>query len=279
MLARAHAWHPALPCPAHPPAGSPCCLPVHDPAEQAHSSAPGSAARPSLLLASGSGAQQHSIAEPFTVAELQRAAATVAADGAKAAARSQFFVQQLAGARGETGGGAGRDAAGSAAGAGRAAAAPAAAAAAAGAEAADDGAGGRYNLSGAAGGSSGEEGEGEPASGAAHAGAHSPPSEAGAGAALAAGAGAAVGLPAAGCWLELHVLGRRAEWKTAALAAALLLDGQPGWLRGGCMFGVLPLAVSTAVQGARACCCARASQLSPCSQPVPYSIASSASTR
>lgn len=34
-------------------------------------------------------------------------------------------------------------------------------------------------------------------------------------------------------------------YKSAALSAALLMDGQPGWLRaGGCMFAQLPLLVS-----------------------------------
>ncbi|KAL4443828.1 hypothetical protein ABPG75_011565 [Micractinium tetrahymenae] len=226
--------------------GNPCCLPAHDPAEQAHSSAPGDGARPLLLPASGSGAQQHSIAEPFTVPELQRAAATVAAEGASAAARAQFFVRRLAGAECGPAGGAAGAAAGAAGAAGRVAdlAEAPAAALLAEAEGDADAVGGRYNFSGAAGHSSGEEEEREGTS-AALAGTRSPPSEAAAAAAAAAAAKAAVGLPAAGCWLELHVLGRRAEWKTAALAAALLLDGQPGWLRaGGCMFGVLPLLVA-----------------------------------
>lgn len=65
-----------------------------------------------------------------------------------------------------------------------------------------------------------------------------------AGASAAAARAAALGAPAAGCWLELHVLGPRSMYKSAALSAALLMDGQPGWLRaGGCMFAQLPLLV------------------------------------
>lgn len=233
------------------PAGNPCRLPAHDPAEQAHSSAPGDGTRPLLLLASGSGAQQHGIAEPFTVAELQRAAATVATEGAKAAARSQFFVRRLAGAQGLPAGVAARATAGSTAAAGDAAALPQTAPAPPPVEAGDDAAGGRYNLSGAAGGSSGDEADDGPAGSAAHADACSPPLGAAAAAPEASADRAVSGLPAAGCWLELHVLGPRAQWKTPALAAALLLDGQPGWLRAGCVFGALPLLVGRGARGGR----------------------------
>ena len=73
----------------------------------------------------------------------------------------------------------------------------------------------------------------------------------GAGGAARASAPAA-GAPAAGCWLELHVLGPRSMYKSPALAAALLMDGQPGWLRaGGVMLASLPVQVGGAGAGGR----------------------------
>ncbi|PRW60224.1 SMG8 isoform X3 [Chlorella sorokiniana] len=77
--------------------GNPCCLPVHDPQQQPHTSI-ADAAKPLLLLATGSGGQQQRIPEPFTVAELQQAAAAVAAESASAAARVQLWVRRLGGA-------------------------------------------------------------------------------------------------------------------------------------------------------------------------------------
>ncbi|EFN60052.1 hypothetical protein CHLNCDRAFT_133293 [Chlorella variabilis] len=228
--------------------GNPCCLPAHDSQQQAHASSSGGAgaAAPQLLLASGSGGQQHTIPEPFTVAELQRAAAAVASDCSAAAARAQFYVRRLAGpgalaadvagqaALGRPGA-AGGEHAGAAADMAAAAAGPAAAAAALEAEAEAE-AIGRGRLSGD-GHSSGEEEAGRTP------GADGKGSG-GAGGAARASAPAA-GAPAAGCWLELHVLGPRSMYKSPALAAALLMDGQPGWLRaGGVMLASLPVQVA-----------------------------------
>ncbi len=228
-----------MPLPALPySAGNPCCLPVHDPQQQPHTSS-AEAAKPLLLLATGSGGQQQRIPEPFTVAELQQAAAAVAAESASAAARAQFWVRRL--------GGAGMGASSS----GAPAAQPEAAAAAAAEAVLDDdeedaAAGDRHRLSGGSHGS-GDETETRPAE---------PPAagDAGADAAAAAARATALGSPAAGCWLEMHVQGPRSMYKSAALSAALLMDGQPGWLRaGGCMFAQLPLLVRWGIPGRLNC--------------------------
>lgn len=186
-------------------AGNPCCLPAHDPQQQPHTSSGRAGERPLLLLASGGGAQQVRIPEPFTVAELQQAAVALAAESASAAARAQLHVRRLS-AAGE--------------------ALPVSEEEEE--EDAEDAAAARGHLSGTGHSSDDEAAVAAPS------------------AATAAGAAArAAGTPAAGCWLELHVLGPRSMYKSAALSAALLMDGQPGWLRaGGCMFAVLPLLVS-----------------------------------
>ena len=210
--------------------GNPCCLPVHDPQQQAHTSS-AEASKPLLLLATGSGGQQQRIPEPFTVAELQQAAAAVAAESVSAAARVQFWVRRL----GSTGAGTSASTSGAHE-MQQGEAVPAAEAALEDEE--EAAAGDRRRLSGSGRGSDdeAEEGHAEQVSGA---------EASTVTAAAAAVRAAALGSPAAGCWLEMHVLGPRSMYKSAALSAALLMDGQPGWLRaGGCMFAQLPLLVS-----------------------------------
>ncbi|KAI3429572.1 hypothetical protein D9Q98_005659 [Chlorella vulgaris] len=253
--------------------GNPCCLPAHDPKQQDHACS-SSGGTPRLLLASGSGAQQHAIPEPFTVAELQRAAAAVASDSGSAVARAHFYVQMVSPLA--SGAGAARDGPLPAAdSAGRAAAGGGASrlavvaglgldSAAAGGEAeaeaeAEAAEGGRAQLSGDRHSSDGESEAGAGAGAEAGAGTGAPgwssgptPAADAAGApsgegpsAAAAAVAAAAGLPAAGCWLELHLLGPRSMWKSPALASALLMDSQPGWLRGGgVMLASLPVQVA-----------------------------------
>ena len=230
--------------------GSPCCLPAHDPQQQPHTSTAGGGGGGSarqLLLASGSGGQQHSIPEPFSVAELQRAAAAVASDAGSAAARAQFYVRRAGSSNVGSGKGAGPGPALAAGAAGSVALQAAPTLLGGDAAEADNG-----SIRLTWGGRSGDD------------------EDTAAAAAEAAAATAAGAAAAAGCWLELHLLGPRSQWKSAALATALLLDGQPGWLRaGGCTLATLPLLVGGWVMGRsqrppRLPCAASCQSTTPC---------------